>query len=123
MILLTGTSDLVQVITSAAVSTIYVHASYVDHTTTTLTPGRTNVQITTATTTTIVASPAASTQRQVKTLTIRNSHASSSNTITIQHTDGSTVAELLKYTLLAGETIQYADGEGFTVIDSSGSRK
>src|SRR3990167_2221599 len=121
--LLTGTSDLVQVITASGVSTIYVHASWADMTTTALTPGRTNTQITTATTTTVIGSPAASTQRQVKILTIRNSHASSSNAITIQHTDGTTIAEVLKYTLLAGETIQYTDDDGFRVIDASGQVK
>jgi len=63
MLLLTSTSDIVRLITGAAASTIEVHTSYVDVNGTTITPGRTNTRITTATTTTIVASPAASTQR------------------------------------------------------------
>lgn len=121
-IVLTSTSDLVQVVTDSAVVTIHVHASWADHTTTGFTPGRTNTQITTAATTTVVASPAASTQRQVKILTVRNSHASSSNALTIQHTDGTTVAQLFRYTLLAGETIVY-DGGGFYVLTALGEIK
>src|SRR5438105_613062 len=125
MILLTSTSDLLQVITASPVSTIYVHATFMDYAAGVVTPGRTNTQITAGapTTTTVVASPASATQRNVKSLVIQNGHASSSDTITIQHTDGSTVAQLFKYTLLAGETIQYFDTLGFQVLDAAGGLK
>ena len=59
MIILASTSDLIRVITSHAAS-IEVHTSYVDLNGTTVTPGRTNTLITTATTATIVGSPGAS---------------------------------------------------------------
>ena len=61
MINLASTSDLLKVITSAA-GTVAVHASWVDlpNGGTSSSPGRTNTaDITTATTTTVVASPAA----------------------------------------------------------------
>lgn len=123
MILLTSITDLLQLITAQAVSTIYVHASWSDYNGAQVTPGRTNTQITTIATTTIIGSPAGSTQRNVKSLTIQNGNAASSCTITVQHTDGTTVAQLVKYTLLAGETLQYFDFAGFFVLDASGGLK
>ena len=119
MLLLTGTSDLIQVITGQAV-TVDVHASWVDNASGTITPGRTNTIITSNQTTTVVASPAASTQRNVQTLNIRNVHATSSCTVTVIHYDGASGADLIEYTLLAGETIQYVDGHGWKALTAAG---
>lgn len=105
MLLLTSTSDILRVVTGSAVSTITVHASWVDNASGTITPGRTNTNITTATTTTIVASPGASTQRNVKTVAITNNNASSSTQVTVQHFDGTTSTDLIGVTLLAGENL------------------
>lgn len=118
MLLLTSTSDLIQVITGSAV-TIDVQASWIDFTASAQTPGRTNTAITTAATTTVVASPAASTQRNVKRLMVRNKSASSC-AITIRHTDGTTAVELFKVTLLTKETLSF-DEEGFHVFDVNGA--
>lgn len=119
MLLLTSTSDLLRVITSAAV-TVDVHASFVDMNGSTITPGRTNTAISTATTTTVVASPAASTQRTVKSLLIRNTHASSAVDVTIVHTDGTTATNPVKATLAAGAALHYDEGHGFRRINSVG---
>ena len=62
--ILTSTDSL-EVVTSAA-CTLDVVTSYVDYTASAATPGSQNTAITTATTTTIISAPAASTQRQVK---------------------------------------------------------
>jgi hypothetical protein len=115
MILLTSTSDKLQVITSAA-ATIDVHASWVDNAASTITPGRTNTAITTATTTDVVAAPAASTQRNVKTLHVRNTHATLSCDVTVQHTDGTHTVQLHKATLPAGSALEYIDEAGFLVV-------
>lgn len=124
MLLLVSTSDKIQLITASAVSTIDCHASYVDYDgATTITPGRKNTAVSTNTTTDIVAAPGSSVSRNVKNLSIRNAHASSSNLLTIQHTDGATVITLFKYTLLAGEEIVFAEGVGWQVLDSSGNLK
>lgn len=123
MLLLASTSDVIRVITGSAVTAQLVHASYVDLQGATVTPGRTNTSITGATTTTVVGSPASSTYRTVKTLTIRNTHASSTNDITIQHYDGTTAIDLLKVTLAAGECIQYHEGAGFWFTDQFGRQK
>ena len=119
MILLTSTSDLLRVTTSSTAN-IDVHASYVDLSGTTVTPSRTNTTISTATTTTVVSSPASSTQRTVKTLFIRNRHATTANDITILHTDGTTSVEFIKVSLNAGYTLRYDEGNGFEVLDSFG---
>lgn len=105
MLLLTSTSDLLRVVTDATAD-IEVHASWMDNAAGVITPGRTNTaSITTATTTTVVAAPAASTQRNVKHLNITNNHASTSCTVSIEHTDGTNVVELVGVTLLAGENL------------------
>lgn len=111
MLLLTSTSDIVRVITGSA-GDIRVHASWMDNVSAVITPGRTNTaSITTATTTTVVGSPAASTQRNVKALSIFNNSGSVANQITVEHTDGTNVIQLWKGTLAIGESVDL-DAEG-----------
>jgi hypothetical protein len=113
MLLLTSTTDKLQVVTGQAAS-VDVHASWVDYAAGTVTPGRTNTPtITTATTIDVVASPAASTQRNVKTLNIRNKHATASVDVTVIHTDGTNALELFKVTLAPGEVLEHLEGVGF----------
>ena len=122
MLLLASTSDKIRLITSAS-GTVDVHASFVDLSGTTVTPGRKNTAISTGTTTDVVAAPASSTYRTVKTLTVRNRHASSSNDVTVIHTDGTDAMELLKVTLAAGEALHYHEAAGFWVADPQGRAK
>lgn len=113
MLILDSTSDLINVVTSAAV-TVDVQASWVDWDGTTALPQGTETAITTAATTTVVAAPAAAHQVTVKTLSIRNKHASSSNTITVNKVGAGPVTyELFKVTLLAGETLLSREGVWF----------
>lgn len=122
MLLLTSTSDLLQVVTGSAVN-MDVRADWVDLSGSTVTPSRTNTpQITTATTTTVVGSPASSTQRNVQGFSIRNTDAANSNAVTVQHYDGTTTVTIIKYTLLAGEVLFYQNNEWY-VIDASGGVK
>ncbi len=123
MLNLTSTSDKVQIVTGSAVA-MEVHASYVDiDASNVITPGRKNTEVSTATTTDVVASPAASTIRNVKTLVVRNNHASSSNDVTVRHTDGTTAVDIFKATLAFGETLQFIDGVGFQVLSNTGAVK
>lgn len=122
-IFLVDTDDTLRVVTASGVSTIHMYAAWADLTTTALTPGASDAQVTTATTTVLVAAPGSSTQRQIKGLSIRNSHASSSNAITVEFFDGATATQLITYTLLAGETLQWGEDENFRVIDASGQVK
>lgn len=123
MLVLASTSDLVRAITSSTAD-LKCHASWVDlvDAATTATPGRTNTSITTATTTTLVASPASSTKRTVNLLSCKNDHATLTNDVTILHTDGTTVINLIKVTLAAGETLVHDHGTWF-VYDVNGAVK
>jgi len=105
MLLLTSTSDLVR-LTPGTAADIEVHVSWVDRSAGTITPGRTNTASITGTSqTTIVGSPAASTQRNVKWISARNNHASQESRVTIDHTDGTNAETLISVNLLAGETL------------------
>ena len=121
MLLLTSTSDLIQVVTSAAASVV-VHASYVDNNAGTITPARTNTAaITSATTTTVVASPSASVQRNVKFLNIVNNSGSATTNVTVQHTDGTNVVELISVTLLPSEDLVLSSTGDWQHHDSNGA--
>lgn len=122
MLLLASTSDKVQIVTTTTAD-IDVHASYVDLDSGTVTPGRKNTKINTAATTDVVLSPAGTAIRNLKTLQIANVHASASNVVTIQHTDGTNVVQIESVTLLAGERIAYREGIGTRLIDATGVEK
>jgi hypothetical protein len=116
MIILASTNDRLQLVTDSAAS-INVHATWVDTNTSTgaITPGRTNTVIAAAATTAVAGGgPASGVQRNVKTLHVRNADASLSCNVTVQHTDGTIVAQLHKRLLLPGDMLEYTDQGGFT---------
>src|SRR5580692_9407237 len=115
MFLLASVNDLIQVVTVSTLA-IKVHASYVDLNGTTVTPGRTNTLISSSTTTTVVSSPSSGTNRNVKTLLVNNTSTTTSETITIQHTDGTNVVIIWSGTMNAGDAFQYNENDGVTVI-------
>jgi hypothetical protein len=105
MLILSGANDLLRVVTDAA-GDIEVHASHVRNNAGAITPERTNTaSITTAITTTVVASPGASQQFNVKHLNIRNNHASQAVLVTVFHTDGTNQEDLAECNLLSGEAL------------------
>lgn len=108
---LASTSDKIRLVTDTAV-TIDVQATWADYASGSVTPGRTNTAISTATTTDIIASPASSTYRACKRLTIRNKDSTSCD-VTVIHTDGTTAAELYCTTLGPNSTLQYTEDSGF----------
>lgn len=121
MLLLTSTSDVLRVVTATATSTIEVHASYVDLNGTTVTPGRLNTLITTATTTAVVASPSASTTRNVKGLYITNNSVGTSCNVAVVHFDGTTAIELMQFILLPGENMGYREDGSWIHRDAQGA--
>ena len=121
MLLLTSTSDIVRLTTSAATSTIEVHASFVDMSGTTITPGRANTRITTATTTTIVDSPAASTQRNVKAIYVTNNSTGTNCIVGVEHFDGTNSVELMQFVLLPGENMGYREDGSWVHRDRQGA--
>lgn len=112
MLNLVTTTDKLQLVTDAGI-TVDVHCSGVDVSGGVITPWKQNTAITTATTTDIVVAPASSTFRNVKTLHIRNKHATTAVGVTVIFDANGTDFELHKVTLAAGDLLQYIEGVGF----------
>ena len=121
MLLLNSTSDVVRVVTSAAANSIDCHASWVDLNGTTVTPGRQNTVITTATTTVIVPSPGAGTTRNIKGLYMTNDSAGISCTVAVEHSDGTNQVELIQFVLLPGENLGYREDGSWVHRDQNGA--
>jgi len=123
MILLTSVNDTLEVITSSTANITY-YVSYVDITTTTFTPGASQGTISSATTTPILSAPGSSTQRQVKYVSIVNTHATASNNITVLKDISATEYRITgTYTLAAGERLQI-DVDGMVkTFDKNGREK
>jgi hypothetical protein len=113
--LLTSTSDKIQIVTSSA-NPIAVHASYVDLSGTTVTPLRANTNIAAATTTDVVGSPGALTQRQVKFFSVFNDHATSAQIISVLHTDGTTAIVLWSGSVAAQSGVIFDEVCGWKVL-------
>lgn len=120
MLNLTGSTRKLQLVTSSTAD-LHAHVSFVDDDTSTddMTPDGQNTIITTATTTDICAAPTGSIVRNIKTIHLRNKHASTSNDVTIVIDVSATDYELFKCTLAAGEELVYRDGVFFH-YDSQG---
>jgi hypothetical protein len=121
MLLLNSTADVVRLVTSAAANSIDVHASWMDTNGTTVTPGRQNTIITTATTTTVVPSPGSGVTRNLKGLYVTNDSAGTSCTVAVEHTDGTNVVELMQFILLPGENMGYREDGSWVHRDSQGA--
>jgi hypothetical protein len=88
---------------------------------TTVTPGRQNTIITTATTTTVVPSPGSGVTRNLKGLYVTNDSAGTSCTVAVEHTDGTNVVELMQFILLPGENMGYREDGSWVHRDSQGA--
>lgn len=121
-ITLDATTKIIELTTSSTADTDWV-VSWVDATTTAFTPGDAHGTVNTATTTTIVAAPAASTQRGVKSISVFNRHATTTNTVTIKKDVSGTEYHLFKAVLMAGESLQWNDGSEWCVYDATGDKK
>lgn len=123
MIILDNTTEILELTTTAAVSTD-VYVSYADITSSAFTGGAQDTNISTATTTTILSAPAASTQRQVKYVAIRNRSTTSSQTVTVKHDTSGTERYLTADVVLsAGETLTYTQDLGWVVKNKNGIDK
>jgi hypothetical protein len=121
MLILASTSESLEIITSAAGSVDYV-AGYADHTTSGATAGSATGNISTATTTTAIAAPASSTQRQIREVTVRNA-GTAANHVTVQLKPSGTALTVVKAALQPGETLAYSAGQGWYSLDSAGRQK
>ena len=114
MIYLASTSDKLQVVTSSA-NAVHVHATFMDLSGTTVTPGLANTSIAAATTTDVVASPGASTTRKIKFLSVFNDHATAAQDIVIRHTDGTTAVDLWAGSVAAQTGVTFDEKCGWRV--------
>lgn len=114
MLLLTSTSGQLNLQTTTG-ALIDVHATYVDTSGVTITPGRKNTAITAAATSVIVASPAASTQRNIKTVHCRNKDPALACTLILQVFDGASTFPLYQAVLNPGDMLELTDMGGFQV--------
>jgi len=101
---------------------LQVVSAWADITSTTFTPGETDTQSNNTTAVTIVAAPAASTQRQIKEVIVYNKDTASA-TVIIQYNSNSTIRILVRITLLTLETLVYREGIGWMVLDTNGAIK
>lgn len=124
MIVLTETTDNLQVVLSGAITTnqLRCYASYRDITTTGYTPGRNATNTNDTTDVNVVAAPAASTQRVIDTLTIYNQDTANAE-VTVKLDANGTEYNLVKVTLGTAERLEYVDGMGFSVYTSAGALK
>lgn len=120
MLLLLATTDKLQLVTSAAAD-IDVVASIQDKTTSTGAIGSASQRttITTATTTDIVAAPSSGIERNIVELTARNAHATQPSDVTAVLNANGTLYEICKFTLAAGDTLEYIEGVGWFLITNA----
>lgn len=118
MIFLSNTTETLELTTSSTADIDY-QVNFVDVVpTTSATPDTSEGKITTATTTTIVAAPASSTTRQIKSISIRNKHASTANTVSVKKDISGTEYIITTDAILqAGEVLTYEDGVGWSIND------
>lgn len=122
MIILDATTKKLELLTSAAVSTDF-EASYADITTTTFVAGESDGNVNTATTTDLVVAPAASTQRQVKYVCIRN-RGTTAQVVTVKLDVSGTERYITPdVSLLGGECLYYVEGQGWFAVDALCRRK
>lgn len=113
MILLASTSDELRLVTASA-STVDVVATWSDLASGAVTDGRTNTLVSTATTTTIVGSPAASTYRSIKNVTIRNRSTTAACRITVIHrASGPVDVEMLEVLLMPQDSLIYTEHDAW----------
>ncbi len=124
MLLLALTTDKLGLFTSTTAD-IDAHVSYIDINSSTgawVGGGKQNTGVASVVATPgtdILAAPAGTTLRNIKTLNIRNHHATTSNTVTVAYNANGTLYELHKVTLAAGECLEYVEGVGFFVLGAA----
>lgn len=114
--ILDSTTKSVEVLLSANVASnqAVIYAAFADMTTSTLVGGETDALSNNTTAVTAVAAPAASTQRQVKYLSIYNNDTAAI-TVTVRLNNNGTFRILNKSTLLPGQALQWTADQGFAI--------
>jgi hypothetical protein len=124
MIILTNTTDKIQIVLGGNVTTNQLQwfSSYRDTTTTSITPGRSAGNTNNTTVVDLVGSPSSSTQRVVEYISVYNTDTTTSS-VTILFYDNGTTYELIKVSLEYEDKLEYQSGVGFKTLDRFGSLK
>lgn len=117
---LDATTKSLTLVTGVAVSTDYV-VSYVDGTSTTYVPGTNQGNVASATTTTILAAPAASTQRAVTLVTVTNRGTATQTAQARLNVSGTEYAITPVLSLGAGESLRIDNTGEVKVVGSAGT--
>lgn len=124
MLTLDATTASLEVVLAGAITTnqLPIVSSWADKSATAFTPGKTTTQTNSTSTVTIVAAPAASTQREVHSINIYNADTVAA-TITVRENDNGTLRILVKIALAVGDTLRFTHADSWRVTDSSGNIK
>lgn len=122
MLILATTTDKLELTRSSAAD-IDVNAEFVDFDGVDGTPGCEDATFNSAATGDIVSAPGSNIQRNVKSLTVKNRHASLACAVTPQKDRNGTNRQYLTANLQPGETLEYTDAGGWKVLDANGSIK
>ena len=124
MLILTQTTDTLQVKLAATVATSQAQcfASYRNTTSSAISPLRNATNTNNTTAVTLVSSPAASAQRIIDYISVYNADTGSI-TATVLFNANATLYELFVATLNPGEKLEYQEGIGFSVIAFNGGVK
>ena len=123
MIVLSATTQILQLVLSAG--TADVEVAYVDRTATTFPVGGTQETAATAATQTIAAAPAASTSREIASISVAIKTTGGNVTIQKFNSSGSVTTQLTGViTLAVNDTLTYThSGDSWSVLDGSGNKK
>lgn len=121
MLVLSNTTDKIEITLSATVSSfpIYCMSSWRDRTSTTFEAGRTLATASNISSVDITGSPVASTQRIIDHISVYNNDISS-NTVTIKYDANGTEYTLFTALLYTGYCLLYNENDGWKVMDSGG---
>lgn len=127
MITLDGTSELIELVLGGVVTSTQLDftSNYVDISQSTFAlsaVSNNNGTSNDTTDVTVVGSPGASTSRQVKYISIYNSDTAAAD-VTVKFNTGAADRIIGIWTLSVGDTLEYVDGKGWNVLDSTGSIK
>jgi hypothetical protein len=124
MLILDSTLRKLEIVLAGAITTNQLPfvASYVDITPTTFTPATNDSATNSTTAVDMVVAPPASTQRQLKFVNVYNADTVAAN-VTIRFNDNGTTRILVKTSLNSGDTLQFMDTEGWSVISNNGQVK
>ena len=124
MIILSSTTDSLQVVLGAAITTnqLRCYVAYRDTTSTTIAPNRAVTNTNSTTPVTLLSAPSASAQKVVDYISIYNADTVSA-TVTLYINSSSTTYKLTEVVLATGEKLEFQEGHGFRTLTADGSLK